>query len=321
MSRAPVEAPLRHNDPSSMVTSPHWLEWFQRSFDRLMVSFNGRVGTVMPQSGDYTAAQVGADPAGTAATGDAAHLSDYDHPGYDSHLAATGNTHGTEHSQLGELDADDHAQYLLLAGRAGQLVVCPLKLGDASHHSLFDADGTMQAVGNAICYKDVDIDLAGQTSGGSVPALIAVNGDTYLYARAYAGTGATVEQLGGAKELPHEMLFGQDIIPHVHWAAVSAAAGNVKWQLRTMLVNRNGTYTGGVTTSVISPTSGVAWQGQRSDFPAISTAGILSGARILFTLFRDPADADDTYTDQVIAPNFGVHVPVDMLGTRTIDDK
>jgi hypothetical protein len=33
-----------------------------------VVSFNGRTGAVTPQAGDYTAAQVGADPAGAAAT-------------------------------------------------------------------------------------------------------------------------------------------------------------------------------------------------------------------------------------------------------------
>ena len=77
--RAPVEAPLRHGEPATIVTSPWWLEWFQQSFDRLMVSFNGRFGIVVPQSGDYDAGMVGADPVGTAAAGDAAHLIDHDH--------------------------------------------------------------------------------------------------------------------------------------------------------------------------------------------------------------------------------------------------
>ena len=30
MSRAPVEQPLRHNEPASRVTSPSWLQWFQQ---------------------------------------------------------------------------------------------------------------------------------------------------------------------------------------------------------------------------------------------------------------------------------------------------
>jgi hypothetical protein len=202
-----------------------------------------------------------------------------------------------------------------------EIISTPRIFGTETDNTTVEADGTMIATGDAVCYKDIDIDLSSQSSGGSVPALITVNGDAYIKARAYAGTGATVEQLGGSKELAHEMLFGEDIIPHVHWAPVSAAAGNVKWQLRYMLVNRAGIYEGGVTLTAIEAAPGVAWQGIRTNFPAISTAGILAGSRIMFTLFRDPADAADTYADLAIAPNFGVHVPVDMLGTRTIDDK
>jgi hypothetical protein len=194
-------------------------------------------------------------------------------------------------------------------------------MGTPPNYSEFEADGTLRAYGNATCWKDIDIDLSPQTSGGSVPSLIAVNGDAYITARAFAGTGATVEQLGGSKELFHEMLFGTDIIPHVHWAPTTADAGNVKWQLRYMLVNRNGVYGSGVTTSVTDAAPGVAWKGLRSNFPAISTVGVLAGSRIMFTLFRNPADAADTYAHPVIAPNFGVHVQVDMLGTHTVDDK
>lgn len=197
----------------------------------------------------------------------------------------------------------------------------PRIFGTATDNLTIEADGTIKNNGNGTCWKDIDIDLSAQTSGGSVPALIAVNGDPYIQARAYAGTGATVEQLGGSKELAHEMLFGTDIIPHIHWAPTTADAGNVKWQLRYMLVNRAGTYSGGATISVTDAAPGVAWKGLRSSFPAISTAGILAGSRIMFTLFRDPADAADTYAHDVIAPNFGVHVQVDMLGTRTVDDK
>lgn len=195
------------------------------------------------------------------------------------------------------------------------------RFGVYPDYSEFEQDGTLVSVGAATCWKDIDIDLSTQTTGGSAPALVAVNGDAYIKARGFAGTGTTVEQLGGSKELAHEMVFGTDIIPHIHWAPVDATAGNVKWQLRYMLVNRNGTYSNGTTISVTTAAPGVAWQGVKSDFPAISTAGILAGARIIFTLFRDPADAADTYANVVIAPNFGIHIQVDMLGTRTVNDK
>jgi hypothetical protein len=48
-----------------------------------VTSFNGRSGAIAPQQGDYTAAMVGAEPAGTAASAIAAHNSALDpHPQY-----------------------------------------------------------------------------------------------------------------------------------------------------------------------------------------------------------------------------------------------
>jgi len=48
-----------------------------------VTSFNGRTGNVVPESGDYTPAQVGADPTGTAAAAVAAHVAEADpHPQY-----------------------------------------------------------------------------------------------------------------------------------------------------------------------------------------------------------------------------------------------
>jgi len=56
--RAPVEAPLKHGEPSTRITTPAWLQWFQQSFDRAVTGFNGRFGAVTPETGDYTASQV-----------------------------------------------------------------------------------------------------------------------------------------------------------------------------------------------------------------------------------------------------------------------
>jgi len=44
----------------------YWAEQAQQAAGGGVISFNGRSGSVEPQSGDYTAAMVGADPAGTA---------------------------------------------------------------------------------------------------------------------------------------------------------------------------------------------------------------------------------------------------------------
>lgn len=135
--KAPVEAPLKLNDSTTTVTSPHWLQWFQRLFDRLTR--------------------------------------------YDSHLAETNsNPHGTDHDMLDGLGDDDHTQYLLLAGRAGQRAAGPLAIGGVTDHTLFEADGTRQAIGAATTYRDIDFPVIVKTIGVGVPALNTLQGNLQM---------------------------------------------------------------------------------------------------------------------------------------------
>ena len=52
----------------------NWTLMGSTAVDGSVSTFNGRTGVVMPQTGDYTAAQVGADAAGVAASSMATHL-------------------------------------------------------------------------------------------------------------------------------------------------------------------------------------------------------------------------------------------------------
>lgn len=75
----------------------YWSDRAQDAAGGGVSSFNGRTGAVLPQSGDYTAQQVGADPAGTAAGAVSAHNTDTAaHEDIRSELAGksdTGHTH------------------------------------------------------------------------------------------------------------------------------------------------------------------------------------------------------------------------------------
>ena len=63
-----------------------------------------------------TAAQAGADAAGTAAAGDSAHLSAYNHASYDSHLGSTSNPHSVD---TGDLDLEGYLDGLADIGSGG----------------------------------------------------------------------------------------------------------------------------------------------------------------------------------------------------------
>ena len=220
------------------------------------------------------------------------------------------------------LDAlkDVHAQYLLLTGREGQRVTTPLILGTETDHTLIEADGTPVFVGAATNWNDINKSLLPLSTGANVPTIIAVNGAAYLKVRAFNGVG-TVNELGEGCEILHDYKEGTDITPHLHWAATTADAGNVKWNLAYMWVNRDGTFTGETIISATVAASGVDWKEQRTNFPAISGAGKTIGGRFQFVLFRDPSDAADTYAADAAAFDFGIHYERDTIGSRQITIK
>jgi hypothetical protein len=60
MSRAPIEAPLRYNDPASQVTNPAWVQWFQQEQDAIQQDISNKVDKVAGKglsTNDYTDAE------------------------------------------------------------------------------------------------------------------------------------------------------------------------------------------------------------------------------------------------------------------------
>lgn len=316
--RAPIEAPMRHNDPASTVTSPHWLQWFQQSFDRLMVSFNGRFGTVVPEAGDYTAAQVGADAAGTAAAGDAAHLAAYDHDGYDSHVAATNaNPHGTDHDMLDGLGDDDHEQYLLLAGRTGQRAAGPLIIGGVTDNATVEEDGTLVLNGNGTGFRDENFSGAASSIGPGAAAL--VNWDTSSILVPSFPHNLTKE-LQLIREYDHAGKVAASIIPHAHLFPSDANVGTAKFFLEYYIKNDgNAALTG--TLNATLTTSGTAWEELRLNFSAITSVLLTQGTQIGMRLYRLSTDPG-TYAHPVAVSTWGYHYEIDTpAGSRGITSK
>jgi len=192
--------------------------------------------------------------------------------------------------------------------------------GNNTDYSEFEADGTLVFRGAATSWNDINKSLLPLSTGANVPSIIAVNGATRLKVRAFNGIG-TVNELGEGLEILHDYKEGTDIIPHIHWAATTTAAGNVKWNLAYMWVDRDGVFTTETVISVTVATSGVAWQEQRTNFPTISGAGKTIGSRFHFVLYRDPTDVADTYTADAAAFDFGIHYERDTVGSRGVTDK
>jgi hypothetical protein len=196
----------------------------------------------------------------------------------------------------------------------------PRSFGTVTDNTTFEEDGTPVFNGGATNWNDINKSLLPLSTGANVPSIIAVNGATWLKVRAFNGIG-TINELGEGCEILHDYKEGTDITPHIHWAGTTAAAGNVKWQLAYMWIDRDEVFGGEVLSSATVATSGVAWKEQRTNFPTISGAGKHIGSRFHFVLFRDPLDAADTYTADAAAFDFGLHYQRDTIGSRQITVK
>lgn len=198
------------------------------------------------------------------------------------------------------------------------------KYGLASNQSgnatVTEPDGTLLFTGDATVWDDINKSLLPLTTGASVPDIIAVNGDSILKVRSFDGVTVT-EELGESLEIIHNYMEGTNIVPHVHWCPTTSDAGNVKWQLRYMWIDREGVFESGATISVVAAAGGVAWKEQRTNFPEISGTGKHIGSRFIFILFRDPTDAADTYTHDAAAFDFGIHYQIDTIGSRGVTAK
>ena len=194
------------------------------------------------------------------------------------------------------------------------------RLGGASHYTEIEADGTIRCNGDATTWDDVNISGLALGTGPAAPAVIAIAG-TGIRAYAFVGTGVLADELHGSIESLHDFLEASDIVAHVHWMPTTNDAGNVKWQLEYIWISRTGAVAGSTTISVTTAAGGTAWTMKRSDFPAIDGSAREIGDRFIFRIFRDPADAADTYAFDAAVMDFGVHYQKDTMGSRAVASK
>lgn len=239
----------------------------------------------------------------------------------------------TDHGALSGLGDDDHTQYLLIDGTRAMTGALdmgafaidnagPVKSGDVAggDYSETETDGTLHFVGGATVWRDFNFGVGALGAGASAPDLVPVNG-TGVVLYGFDGN-VTTEQLYASLEMDHEWKEGSVIYPHIHWMPTTNNAGNVKWQLEYIWVDKNHGAVGASTTiTVTADAGGVAWDSRFTNFPTIDGTGKTIGSQMMIRLFRNPADVADTYPNDATVITFGFHVEVDTVGSREIATK
>jgi len=141
------------------------------------------------------------------------------------------------------------------------------------------------------------------------------SGSTGVYT--YAFDKNTEEELFFVLQFPHEMKTGSTISPHVHWMPTDTDTGTVRWGLEYTWVDINGVF--GNTNIIYSedPAAGTALTHHLAPFPDISGTGITGvSSMMMVRIFRDAANAADTYDNDAALLEFDIHYQIDTMGSR-----
>ena len=141
----------------------------------------------------------------------------------------------------------------------------------------------------------------------NAPSDVTIAGGVRAYG--FPGTG-TMKELFFAVDFQHDYIAGGNIIAHGHWLPATGAGGDVKWQTEAMWVEAGGVWDTTELSSSIVAAGTVAKADKRFDI-TISGTGHTYNSRLVIRIFRDSADAADTYTGNAILPAFGVHYQAD----------
>lgn len=197
------------------------------------------------------------------------------------------------------------------------------KLGDmVTNYTEFKADGTMQAIGDATCFRDELNDLVKAAANNPASHLVFdfTEGALVFKTNADLNDWAIMNV-----QINHDWKSGSNVYPHIHWFQAQNNTPNwlieYRWQ-------RNGqakttAWTRAIMTSnVFTYTAGTL--NQISGFPVITPPANYNISDILQIRFlRDNANTSglfagaDPYTADVSATSADVHIEVDMLGSHS----
>lgn len=188
------------------------------------------------------------------------------------------------------------------------------KIGDTSgsNYSEFESDGTLRFNGNATVFEDEYASYFFNETGATAPDVVPLSGNN----KGYGFDGAsTLEGLNCFIELPHRYKEGSDIELHIHYLRKAAGSGDVKWFADYSICPLTGNLVASKTVSVVKTVAAI-------DYCDVATIAIIPGAGrkisdvIALRIYRNPADAQDTYAGDVIMTSFGIHYELDTMGSR-----
>jgi hypothetical protein len=166
-------------------------------------------------------------------------------------------------------------------------------------------------------YGDYLVSGLAVATGANAPDLVTVRDGLQLYG--FAGTGAVTEQAYFTIHILHDIKAGSSPTFHVHWTHNNATpSGDVKWQIEYSAARGYSADTYPATTTLsATQTAGAQYTHHITDDDdmTISESNLEPDMVLLGRLFRNPADAADTFEDDAMLIQVDMHYEIGQTGT------
>ncbi len=156
-------------------------------------------------------------------------------------------------------------------------------------------------------------------TAANAPAITTFQGN--IQQLAFQNAGNQPRETWSAIHILHDYRAGTKIFPHIHWSHNNATpSGDVKWQIEYSVSkgHSGGTFPAATTISLIQTAAAQYTHHliETSTANAIASAEIEPDSVILFRLFRDSSDEDDTFADDAFLLYFDIHFQSDLTLTN-----
>jgi hypothetical protein len=205
-------------------------------------------------------------------------------------------------------------------------------IGDATNHTLIEADGTIMLEGSATAYNDIVVPLFNSRLGNDrQPTWSPMKNDggtsrgIYTFTFEDQSSANNEQEVFFSVQMPHNWKEGTTVYPHVHWAPQAATAGNVVWGLEYTWVNYDATtpLTFANTTIITATSADVAF-GDVDKHLITAFSSITPSASqnkissiLMCRFFRKSADSNDDYNGNAAVLSFDLHYEIDAVGSHS----
>ena len=208
-------------------------------------------------------------------------------------------------------DVDDKHEKNVIIRKLDSLIVGNDRRGD---YLEFSVDG-IKMYGSAQGWQDLRVASSSIKASTTTPpdwGTFIGNINAWLF----AGTGVNAEEVFFELQLPHGINTAEPLQPHVHVAPMtSGGTGNIKFFMEYTLSDAGDAFPAATT---VSGSLAVGAQYEHMIIgldPGIDISGVGDSAIIMGRVYRDPADAGDTYGNDVALLSIDFHHVIESFGS------